>query len=205
MTEAAWSTIKVPIAARVIADAGGPSGISDAQRALIERALTVSDNAAADELWAELAERHGGGAGAAGAVGEILRSAGDSTTVVSTQGRDGFSPYGQTDWSLAEQQRFIGAMAGGRLDESAGADYLLGLMGDVTAAQRWGLGSVGLPARFKGGWGPGSDGRYLVRQMGVLDLPDGQLAVALAARAEDGTEVSGTAMLDELAARLAAS
>jgi hypothetical protein len=38
--------------------------------------------------------------------------------------------------------------------------------------------------------------------MGVIDLPGGKLAVAMAARAEDASEAAATAVLDELAAGL---
>jgi hypothetical protein len=198
-TGAAWSTIKVPIAARVILDRGGPSNITSAERALIDRAITASDNAAAAQLWAELSERHGGAQGAATAVAEILASAGDSSTSVSTVGRGGFSPYGQTEWSLREQQRFLAAVAGGCLDRSVGGDYLLEVMGRVIPSQRWGLGSTGANARLKGGWGPGPDGGYLVRQMGVIDGPKGELVAAIAALPSDGSLASGTAMLDQVA------
>jgi hypothetical protein len=51
-----------------------------------------------------------------------------------------------------------------------------------------------------GGWGPETDGRYLVRQMGVVDLPDRrQLVVAAAVVPDNGSFASGTAMLDRVA------
>ena len=196
---AAWSTIKVPIAARVILDRGGPANITSDERSLIERAITASDNAAAAQLWDELSKRHGGPQGAATAVTEILASTGDSSTTVSTVGRDGFSPYGQTEWSLEAQQRFMAALAGGCLDAAAGGDYLLDVMGRVIPAQRWGLGSAGASARIKGGWGPGTDGAYLVRQMGVFDTPQGELVAAIAARPSDGTLASGTTIITQVA------
>jgi hypothetical protein len=196
----AWSTIKVALAARVILDRGGPGQLSPTERSLIERAITASDNAAADQLWASLVTRHGGVEGAARAVTDILRRAGDPDTAVSTEGRDGFSPYGQTEWALDAQHRFVAALAGGCLGASAGGDYLLGLMGRVIPDQAWGLGSTGLPAQFKGGWGPSLDGRYLVRQMGVIETDSGSLVVTLAGSPEDGSFASGTAMLDRVAA-----
>lgn len=196
---AAWSTIKVALAARVITDRGGPDGLTDGERSLIEGALTISDNAAAEQLWQNLVARHGGTQQAAAAVGDVLHSAGDRATVISTEGRDGFSPYGQTNWSLPEQHRFMAALAGGCLPLSTGADHLLALMGQVTPSQRWGLGHITPSARLKGGWGPGTDGRYLVRQMGVIDTAAGPLVVTLAAIPADGTFASGTAMLNELA------
>ena len=53
-TGSAWSTIKVPIAERVLEDFGGPSGISSAQAGKINRAITVSDNDAAAALFSSL-------------------------------------------------------------------------------------------------------------------------------------------------------
>lgn len=197
----AWSTIKVPIALRVLEDAGGPGGLSGSQRADIESALTASDNAAASRLFDALGARHGGLTGAASAVADVLRSAGDTSTTVSTEGRDGFSPYGQTEWTLEAQQRFMAALAGGCISDRASVGYVLDLMGQVTS-DSWGLGSSGAPARWKGGWGPGTDGKYLVRQMGVLDEGGKQVAVAIAARPSDGQFVSGQAMATQIAAWL---
>jgi len=196
-TGSAWSTIKVAIAARVLEQVGGPDGLSAEQEGLIRSALTASDNAAADELFASLG---GGDSQAAGATGEVLAEAGDTTTQVSAQGRDGFSPYGQTEWPLVEQHRFMARLAGGCLGDAAGSEYLLSLMGDVVPDQRWGLGSAGAEsARFKGGWGPGTDGRYLVRQMGVVEFDGKEVVVTLATVAPDGQFASGTQALTKLA------
>jgi hypothetical protein len=109
--------------------------------------------------------------------------------------RPGFSSFGQTSWSLAGQARFtagLPCLASGR--------PVLALMGEVVSGQRWGLGSSGLPARFKGGWGPDPRGRYLVRQLGVLTLPDDRtVAVTLASMPADGSFATGTQDLTELA------
>jgi hypothetical protein len=203
-TGAAWSTIKVPIALRVIDDAGGPSRLSEQQRSEVSAALTASDNAAAMNLWNGLSATHGGVEAAASAVTEVLRAAGDETTVVSTQGRAGFSPYGQTEWSLEAQHRFMSALAGGCLADPETTSYLFELMSNVTPSQRWGLGSSSKPSLLKGGWGPEAGGGYLVRQMGVLgyDPKRGGAVVTLAALASDAAFASGTALLDELTAWL---
>lgn len=190
----AWSTIKVPIAARIIEGAGGSDALPAATRDLIARAITASDNDAAASLWEQL----GGGAAAAGAVGELLAAAGDDQTTVSTVGRDGFSPYGQTEWTLDAQQRFMANLAAGCVAASA-ADDLRSLMGQVVSDQRWGLGSTSAQAYFKGGWGPGIDGRYLVRQLGVLEHAGGAVAVAIAAIPPDGSFGTGTAALTQVA------
>jgi hypothetical protein len=198
----AWSTSKVPIALRLLQDVGGPAGLSGAQAEEMRRALTLSDNEAAAALFADLERRHGGLAGASAAVGEVLREAGDGTTQISTQGRDGFSTYGQTDWSLAEQERFMSRLAAGCIGDQASREYVLGLMGEVSS-DTWGLGSAGLPARWKGGWGPGTDGRYLVRQMGILYVGDREAVVTLAAIPSDGQFESAQAMATRIAEWLA--
>lgn len=184
-TGSAWSTSKVPIALRLLQDVGGPSGLNAAQSEEMRRALTLSDNEAAAALFADLERTHGGISGASAAVTEVLREAGDSETQISTHGRDGFSTYGQTEWSLANQQRFIGALAAGCIGRQDSREYVLGLIGEVSS-DTWGLGSAGLPAKWKGGWGPGVDGRYLARQMGILYVGDREAAVTLAAIPADG-------------------
>jgi hypothetical protein len=199
---AAWSTIKVPIVLRVLQDADGPAGLTPRQRDLARRAITLSDNDAAAELFAGLERSHGGLAGASAAVTEVLREAGDDMTTVSTHGRGPFSTYGQTEWSLRRQQRFMAALAGGCIASSASRRFVLDLMGQVTS-DTWGLGSAGVEALWKGGWGPGVDGRYLVRQMGEIRAHGRPFVVTVAAIADDGTFGSGQE-LATTAARLLA-
>jgi hypothetical protein len=198
----AWSTIKVPIAVRVLEDVGGPNALTAPQRDLISRAITASDNEAAAELFSSLERKHGGLSGASTAVTQVLRQAGDATTVVSTQGRDGFSTYGQTEWSLRLQHQFISELVGGCITSAASTDYLLGLMGTVTS-DTWGLGSAGVPALWKGGWGPGTDGRYLLRQMGAMTIGGEQVIVTLIVRPHDGQFATGQAAASRVAQFLA--
>ncbi len=186
----AWSTMKVPVAiAAVRADGARPSS---ATTALLRRAITASDNAAAEGLWSRL----GSGAKAAAATTAVLRDGADRATVVpATRTRPGFTAFGQSVWSLSQQTRFAAA-----LPCVKGAAPVLSLMGQVTSSQRWGLGTLGASARFKGGWGPGTSGGYLVRQFGVITLPrGGQLAVALASEPADGSFATGTANLTVMA------
>jgi hypothetical protein len=191
----AWSTIKVALAARVIKDAHGASSLTSSQRSLIASAIEASDNAAAMQLWNELISRHGGASGAAQAVTQILNAAGDTGTTVSSVGRGSFSPYGQTDWSLAGQARFMSSLAAGCV---AGSKHLLSEMSQIISSERWGLGQAGSQA-FKGGWGPGTSGGYLVRQMGTLPTRGGTAVVTIAALPSDGDFSTGTEMLDRLA------
>lgn len=198
----AWSTSKVPISLRVLQDAGGPSGLSSAQTEEMSRAITLSDNEAAASLFGDLERSHGGVEGAAAAVGEVLREAGDSATQISTQGRGEFSPYGQTEWSLANQHLFMSKLAGRCIDSPEADDYVLSLMSEVSS-DTWGLGSAGLPALWKGGWGPGVNGAYLVRQMGVIFVGDRGAVVTLAAIPSDGQFATGESMATAIAQWLA--
>ena len=178
----AWSTIKVPLALAVAARAPTPR-----DEELIDAALTVSDNDASLELWMRL----GAPEVAAAAVQEVLAAAGDSATRVEANVlRSGFTPFGQTRWSLAAQVQLMAALPG-----LPHADEIRARMRRVVPEQRWGLGVLGEGVELKGGWGPDPDGRRLVRQMGLV----GPLAVALAALPSDGSFESGTAILDRLA------
>jgi hypothetical protein len=198
----AWSTSKVPVALRVLQEQGGPSGLSSRQAEEIRNALTLSDNDAALALFADLERAHGGPSSAAAAVDEVLREAGDNTTRISSVGRGGFTPFGQTDWSLGLQELFMSKLAAGCIGAPSSSEYVLGLMAEVSS-DTWGLGSTDLRARWKGGWGPGTDGRYLVRQMGVLYVGDKAAAVVLAALPDDGQFSTGQSMATRLARWLA--
>jgi hypothetical protein len=193
----AWSTIKAPIVLRVLDDAGGPAGLAPGRRELAESAIAVSDNEAAAQLFGDLERGHGGLAGASAAVTGVLREAGDATTTVSTVGRGSFSTYGQTEWSLALQHRFMSALSAGCAGTAESRRYLLDLMG--RASDGWGFGALGLPARWKGGWGPGLDGRYLARQMGEVTVDGKRIVATVAAIPDDGQFASAQAMATEAA------
>ncbi|HEX8121747.1 MAG TPA: hypothetical protein VF549_10840 [Solirubrobacteraceae bacterium] len=182
----AWSTIKVPLVAAAFSAA--PDGTT---RGLARRAITASDNAAAEQLWSRL----GGGTRAGRAVQRQLAAAGDATTRVQTQRvRAGFTPFGQTVWPLRAQVRF---MAG--FPCVSNATEILTLMGSVIASQRWGLGSVGRKAQLKGGWGPDASGAYMVRQVGVLELGAHPVAVGIITQPADGSFATGTRNVSEIA------
>lgn len=188
-TDVAWSTIKAPLALAVARD--GVPGMSSS----IEAALTQSDNSAAEELWGSL----GPPSTAADRVGDILRDGGDTATVVQSQRlRPGFTAFGQTRWSLPAQARW---MAG--LPCLPDADAVLDPMRRVISSQQWGLG-IADSAAIKGGWGPDPSGTYLVRQMGILTNGRGSTAIAISARANDGTFASGTQLMTSVARWLVA-
>jgi hypothetical protein len=157
-------------------------------------AITESDNAAAESIWAGL----GDPVTAAHKVDVVLRQSGDPTAVQSQRLRPEFSAFGQTDWLLSNQARFTSVA----VCDKANAP-IFSLMGRVEPDQRWGIGIIP-NARFKGGWGPSPSGSYLVRQMGVLPTPNGMIAVALAAQPDSGTFDDGKANLTEMAKWLTA-
>ncbi|WP_231744523.1 serine hydrolase [Mycobacterium sp. GA-1199] len=178
----AWSTIKVPLAIAALRQS--PSLIDSAAAA-----ITRSDNAAADALWQSLGDPDT----AAASVEAVLREVGDPTTVESRKVRPEFSAFGQTEWSLTNQARFLAATT---CAPQNGA--ILDLMTQVAADQRWGLGS-NPGASIKGGWGPDSTGHYMVRQIGVLDTPTGRAAVAIAATPNSGSFDDGVSAINTVA------
>jgi hypothetical protein len=180
----AWSTIKIPLSLAALAHTSTAS-----THALVHRAIEESDNAAADGLWGSL----GAGTRAAAAVNRQLAAEGDAgTRTQSRQVHPPFSPYGQTDWSLAGQVAFASGLA---CDRSAPATMVKADMATVTNSQRWGLGQIP-GARFKGGWGPDTAGHYLVRQVGLLTRGMQVVVVAVAVLSQDGTFTQGVAALD---------
>jgi hypothetical protein len=178
----AWSTIKVPL---VIAAYRQQRNIT----ANMKAAITESDNAAAEALWQQL----GAPPIAAQQVQQVLHETGDPTVVESRRLRAEFTAFGQTTWSPANQVRFLtNAFCDKRNDP------VFTLMGEVDPQQSWGIGSIA-GTQFKGGWGPSSQGKYLVRQFGVLTTPTGKIAVAIAAEPASGSFDDGRAALDKTA------
>lgn len=178
----AWSTIKVPIAIAALRayPALYPTAAS---------AITVSDNAAVEELYWAVGP---------GPVNRVLAEAGLEVSLNTEVVRPEFSTFGQTLLTPAQEAQLAGTIA--CLD---GAGDVLGLMGSVDSGQAWGLGV--LPgSMFKGGWGPESDGAYQVRQLGLMPLPGAPFAaVSLSAFPADGSFYTGQQMLTTAAMRLA--
>jgi hypothetical protein len=178
-TGVAWSTIKVPLAVAALRnDRPGAEG-------LLAKVITESDNPASEALWSQLGQP----AVAAGRVQAVLEEAGDPDTVVESRRiREGFTPFGQTQWSLVRQAGFAAWLPS--LGEAA---TVIDLMHRIAIAQRWGLAAKGFAA--KGGWGPGLYGDYLVRQFGMIPAAAGHFGVALAAQTnsfEAGVDVLNT-------------
>lgn len=177
----AWSTIKVPIALAAVQKAGGDLPAQAVQD--LSASLTRSNNDAASRLFKGL-QAYGD---PASVVGQVLASAGDTSTQV-----DG-SAFGLTHWGVADSARFAAA-----LPCEPYADKVLSAMENIVADQRWGLGTVE-GSVYKGGWGDSSDG-YLVRQVGIIRDPAGVgVGVSLLTQPADRTHATGTAVLGEAA------
>ena len=185
----AWSTMKVPVAMAALR-APGSAGVTPEMIS----AITQSDNAAAEAMWAGL----GDPATAAAKVDAVLRDAGDDTLVQAERVRPEFSAFGQTTWSLINQSRFLAAAACDRRNAP-----VFEFMGRISPDQRWGVGGIS-GAQFKSGWGPAEDGAYLVRQMALIHTPGGTTAVAIAAEPASGSYDDGIANLSEVARWLTA-
>jgi hypothetical protein len=181
-TGVAWSTIKVPLAIATLR-VQGPSAAAS-----VKKAITESDNAAAEQLWSEL----GPPEQAAQHVQAVLAQSGDATTIVESRRlRPGFTAFGQTRWPLEHQAQFAA-----RLPCLADTGNVIELMHNLIDAQRWGLAAGGAAA--KGGWGPGRSGGYLVRQFAIVPTTTCKLGVALAAEPRAGTFEAGVDALDRM-------
>jgi beta-lactamase class A len=130
----AWSTIKVPLVIAALREEHPPI-LTDAMTA----AITESDNAAAESIWASLSDP----VTAARKVDAVLRQTGDPTTVQSQKMRPEFSVFGQTEWPLTDQVRFISIA----VCDTANAP-VFALMGRVESADGPPVGAARRPLRF---------------------------------------------------------
>lgn len=203
----AWSTIKVPVLAALLTLVQREA-LTRAHHELGRRAVTESDNPAILELFVLLESLAGGSPEAAGAIERLFRLSEDERTTVALAlpPPGAITPFGQTGWSAADSARFFAALAGERLLNAPDTRYVLELMERIIPEQRWGLGGVGLPVAFKGGWGPEADGTCLVRQSGVLlGGATGGTAVSIVATPPPGDDSfeTGVRVIGQVAAWIA--
>lgn len=201
----AWSTMKVPVVVTLIRDMRATGReLSAEQKVNTAAALTRSDNDAAKALFEDLVARHGGIRQASGMVDRTLREAGDFRTHVNTTiPGNGFTTFGQTIWPLGASVKFFRALARGCLLEGPDTRFVLGLMRNVVSDQRWGAGSADLAGRrvaLKGGWGPESDSRYLVRQSAIIGSGRSGVVVSMLVKPNGGdTFAAGRSEMTKLA------
>nr|BFE30716.1 hypothetical protein GCM10010200_029670 [Actinomadura rugatobispora] len=154
------SVVKVAIVAALLLKAQRQDrALTAAERALAERAITVSDNDAATALWHGI----GGGPGLARAVKKLgLRR---------TEPGPG-TAWGATTTSASDQVRLMAALtsSGGPLTGEH-RRYLRGLMEDVVEEQAWGVSAAageGGDCALKNGWLPreADGGAWTVNSVG---------------------------------------
>lgn len=186
--QVAWSTIKVPLAVAAERKHGGPMPQTVA-------AITASDNNAAQALWESL----GTNEQAAAAVTRVLREGGDATTTVpAVVKRAPYTIFGQTSWGVDGAARFAAGLAC-----LPGSARVRQLMGRTDGNQQWGAVSMKTHTEVKGGWGPGVNGGYVVRQIALLTFRDGsQTAVAMVTFGAGTSMASGTSALNHVGAWL---
>lgn len=182
----AWSTIKVPLALA----AERKNGPSSAENA----AIVNSDNSSAEELWASL----GTNAEASAAVTAVLREGGDEhSDVPAQQLRPPYTIFGQTVWKLGDAATFTA-----NLPCLPGSEQVVDLMGQVSGNQQWGVEVMRSPksTAVKGGWGPGAQSGYDVRQIGLVTFRNGdRVAIAMATNAAGSSMDGGTGQLNSVA------
>lgn len=190
-SNAAWSTIKVPLAIAALRNNPTDPTI----HSWLEAAITSSDNDAALQLWNSL----GGGDTAATAAEKVLAEGGVAKVEVPSQvTRPDFSAFGQTKLTPLQEATFAK-----NLPSIPGADPVLAAMGRIIPGQSYGLGVID-GARFKGGWGPGEASGFDSRQFGVVPTNCGDIGVALSSWNPNGDQATSQQALSELAEQVAA-
>lgn len=182
----AWSTIKVPIAIAALR-----ANNSANTQQLARAAIVNSDNNAARSLYGQL----GDSTTAAATVDTILAEGGNAS--IHTQPRTIRPPYtsfGQTNWPVPDAANFAA-----HLPCFSGSHQVRSYMQNITNGGDYGLGTLS-GVGFKGGWGPDASGKYLVRQMGFLQLTDGStVGIAIASLPSAGSYGAGQGALTQLA------
>ena len=143
-------------------DAAG-SSLDGATRALLARMITLSDNDAADAIYARV-----GDAG----LYEVARAAG-----MESFGVAGY--WAEARITAADMARLMWHLE----DVFAGPErkFALGLLGSIVSSQRWGIpagAGEGWNVRFKGGWRP-TDSGQLDHQAAELRRDGERLAIAV--------------------------
>ncbi|MFI0370904.1 serine hydrolase [Actinomadura sp. 1N219] len=132
--------------------------LTSAEKGLAERAITLSDNAAASALWHAI----GGSAG--------LASANEELGLRDTDPGPG-GAWGSTETSAADQIRLLTALISPESPLAPDARrYVRRLMRDVAPDQAWGVSAAGADAEVKNGWLPRDvhGGRWTVTSIGIV-------------------------------------
>jgi beta-lactamase class A len=138
----AASVIKVTIISALLRKVHGPSGMTKAQRNLAYLMITQSSNSAAQRLWVDVGMTD---------MEAFLNKAGMRHTILS-------DAWGLTQITAQDELRLLQVLTTrGKVLSKASRRYVLGLMANVIASERWGV-PAGAPSdvtvHVKNGWLP---------------------------------------------------
>lgn len=180
----AASVMKVTILSALLMKVGGPSHLTAAQKNLAVLMITQSDNAAAQTLWEEEGIP---------AVQKFLDKAGMSETEVN-------DAWGLTLITAHDELRLLQVLTDSTVLNSASRGYVLTLMSEVIASERWGI-SAGAPSaeklHIKNGWlnYPGV-GDWNINSIGTFTGPNNYQIVVLSAPSSEANGQSETYGID---------
>lgn len=190
------SIVKVDILATLLwQDQKAGHGMTTAQKQTAFKMITVSDNDAADQLWALI--------GKGAALATANRAFGLTNT---TPGTTTAHPWGQTLTTATDQLRLLKVLteSGGPLT-SANQKYILGLMAQVNSGQRWGIpaaASHSTAVYVKDGWLAESSDSWLwiTNSIGRIVEP-GHDFLVVALSDHRSSESSGISALEHIATK----
>lgn len=137
----AASVMKVTILSALLLKVGGPSHLTAAQRNLAVQMITQSSNSAAQTLWEEVG---------ISSVQTFLNKAGMSETIIN-------NAWGLSRITARDELRLLHVLTDSTVLNRGSRGYVLTLMSEVIASQRWGV-SAGAPSaeklHIKNGWLP---------------------------------------------------
>lgn len=157
--------------------------LSNSERSLARRMITMSDNDATSALIARLGGR--------GALQRAARQLGMTRTQVA-------GSWGRTMTTASDQALLIDKIVDGEAftdrDDQA---YVLDLMGKVVPEQAWGVGSVPEEAdvALKNGWVPLTPRGWRVNSIGHVSAPDRDYTLTMLSY-DNGTMAQGVTVLD---------
>lgn len=156
----AASAIKVTILSALLLKTGGAGHLTAAQGSLARAMITQSSNAAADRLWAEVG---------IGGMQRFLNRAGMTQTRLN-------DAWGLTELTAANELTLLRLLTSpGPVLTPASRSYVLTLMAQVIAGQRWGTPAgigAGVAVHVKNGWLPYPTGRdWRINSLGTFAGP----------------------------------
>jgi hypothetical protein len=138
----AASVVKVTILSALLLKEGGPGHLTRAQRNLAYLMITQSSNSAAQTLWEEVGVSH---------VQRFLNEAGMGQTILN-------NAWGLTRITAHDELRLLQLLTSrGTVLSNASRSYVLSLMSQVIASERWGVSAAApsnVTVHIKNGWLP---------------------------------------------------